>query len=530
MVMRASAVGIVASTGYASGPLFLLDSDGRGYSGSGDADTEAERLGVAIKTARDSVAALIDAVDAEAAAILEFQTAMLEDDSLAAPALEQIAAGTDAANAWSAALDAEIAGYEAAEDAYFRARSADLRDIRDRVLRALCGGGETTVPAGAVLFGQDLTPTGFLAADWTAGGGIALSRGSATSHVAMMARARGVPMLVGVGTVAAAGDDFVLLDAERGRLIVRPDADARRDFERASSAYRQLLDAARSNMHQQAVTADGIAVAVSVNIAQPADVEHIDPATCDGIGLMRTEFLYDRGLPDEETQFAAYRKVLEWAGDRPVVIRTVDAGGDKPVPGFTVDEANPFLGTRGIRLALTRPDVFRVQIRALLRAAPHGNLKVMLPMVSVAAEYDAARTLFDEEAASLAASGIPHAMPPLGIMVEVPAVALAPEQLGHAAFFSVGSNDLTQYVMAAARDNGAVAALNDVRHPAVLRLIRMVAEYGREKGIPVSLCGDAGSSPEAIPALLAAGLRHLSVAPAQLPLAKAAIARAFAHG
>jgi phosphoenolpyruvate-protein phosphotransferase (PTS system enzyme I) len=238
---------------------------------------------------------------------------------------------------------------------------------------------------------------------------------------------------------------------------------------------------------------------------------------------MRTEFLYNAGLPDEETQYRAYRKVLEWAEDKPVTIRTVDAGGDKPVPGFTVAETNPFLGLRGIRLALSRPDVFRVQIRALLRAAVHGNLRVMLPMVAVPEEYAAAQALFEEEAADFEATGVTHWLPPLGIMVEVPAVAIAPERFETVAFLSIGSNDLTQYVMAAGRDNGAVAALADVGNPAVLSLIANVVRFGREQNIPVGLCGDAGGDPVLIPALLRAGLRGISVAAAQLPGAKLAI-------
>jgi phosphotransferase system enzyme I (PtsI) len=216
--------------------------------------------------------------------------------------------------------------------------------------------------------------------------------------------------------------------------------------------------------------------------------------------------------------------VLEWAAGKPVTIRTIDAGGDKPVPGFTVEEGNPFLGLRGIRLSLARPEVFRVQIRALLRAAVHGNLKVMFPMISVHHEYERAVALFAEEARNLAAAGKPHAMPPLGIMVEVPSVAIAPELFSDAAFFSIGSNDLTQYVMAAARDNTAVATLNSATNPAVLRLISGVAAFGLLHDISVSLCGDAGGDPAAIPHLLKAGLRDLSVAPAQLALAKAAIA------
>jgi phosphotransferase system enzyme I (PtsI) len=218
--------------------------------------------------------------------------------------------------------------------------------------------------------------------------------------------------------------------------------------------------------------------------------------------------------------------VLEWADGKPVTIRTIDAGGDKPVPDFTVEEGNPFLGLRGIRLSLARPEVFRVQIRALLRSAVHGNLKVMFPMISVPEEYARASALFAEEAKNLGEAGQPYAMPPLGIMVEVPSVAIAPELFSDVAFFSIGSNDLTQYVMAAARDNTAVAALNSVTNPAVLRLIASVAAFGLLHSIPVSLCGDAGGDPKAIPHLLKGGLRDLSVAPAQLALAKAAIAGA----
>lgn len=525
-----SVTGIVASVGYASGPLFVIEAPTLAYAGSGNPELEAARLRAALLKAGEEVAALMAAAADDIAAILEFQVAMMEDESLADPALAAVAAGADAAEAWAAALDTEIAGYESAEDSYFRARSADLRDIRDRVFRALAGAGVQRMPAGAVLFGRDLSPSQFLATDWGQGGGIVLVQGSTASHVAMLARARGIPMLVGVGALEAVNDDLVLVDAEHGKITVLPDTAERHEFLKASTAHLQLMNLARTQMGKPAVTLDGIAIDVLVNVAEPADVDRIDVRTCDGVGLMRTEFLFNRGLPDEETQFAAYAHVLAWAGDKPVTIRTVDAGGDKPVPGFTVEETNPFLGLRGIRLSLTRPDVFRVQIRALLRAAVHGNLKVMFPMISLASEYAAAKALFAEEAVALAAAGVAYKMPPLGIMVEVPAVAIAPEAFADVAFFSIGSNDLTQYVMAAGRDNGAVAALGDVRHPAVLALIEQVARYGAENGIPVSLCGDAGGDPQAIPPLLRAGLRQLSVVPAQLPLAKAAIARSSTHG
>jgi phosphotransferase system enzyme I (PtsI) len=340
----------------------------------------------------------------------------------------------------------------------------------------------------------------------------------------MLARSHGVPMLVGLGPAAAGTEGLALLDAEHGSIVFEPsDADIE-GFRRSSQEFQARRARAAEFLTRPAVTKNGEAVRVQVNIADPSDVEHIDIATCDGVGLMRTEFLFSKNLPDEETQYAAYRKVLEWAAGKPVTIRTIDAGGDKPVPGFTVEESNPFLGLRGIRLSLERPEIFRLQIRALLRAAVHGNLKVMFPMIAAPEEFRQATALFEEEALNFDAQGVPHQMPPLGIMVEVPSVAIAPEIFARAAFFSIGSNDLTQYVMAAARDNASVAHLNSAQNPAVLSLIGSVARFGREHGIPVSLCGDAGSDPTAIPALLKTGLRDLSVVPAQLAMAKATIA------
>jgi phosphotransferase system enzyme I (PtsI) len=333
-----------------------------------------------------------------------------------------------------------------------------------------------------------------------------------------------VPMVVGLGNAAKDVAGLALLDAEHGGIVLRPTEGDIEGFRKSSAAYGERRRRAEDGIMKPATTENGVPVRVLVNVADPADVDRIDIASCDGVGLMRTEFLFGKELPDEETQYRAYRKVLEWAAGKPVTIRTIDAGGDKPVPDFTVEEGNPFLGLRGIRLSLARPEVFRAQIRALLRAAVHGNLKVMFPMISVPEEYAGAVALFAEEAKNLAEAGHPHAVPPLGIMVEVPSVAIAPELFANVAFFSIGSNDLTQYVMAAARDNTAVAKLNSVTNPAVLRLIAAVAGFGRLRDIPVSLCGDAGGDATAIPHLLKAGLRDLSVVPAQLALAKAAIA------
>jgi phosphoenolpyruvate-protein phosphotransferase (PTS system enzyme I) len=515
--------GTIASRGFAEGPLMPLGGAPYRVRTSGSPDIEVRALKDAIARSVAELGRLTTSAGGAGAAMLEFQIAMLEDEALTEMTFASIAAGTSAEAAWTATLNEQVANYETAEDKYFRARSADLRDIRDRVLRALAGAEETRPSAGAILAGDDITPSQFLAADWSKGGGIVLRQGSTASHVAMLARARGVPMLVGLSGLPIAGAQAALVDAEMGTILLDPTEDSRAEFrmrQRAAADRRQRATAAA---HLGATTADGAPISVLLNIAEPDDVISTDVETCDGVGLMRTEFLYTRGLPDEETQYAAYCKVLEWAGDKPVTIRTVDAGGDKPVPGLTLEEANPFLGVRGIRLCLEHQDVFRVQLRALLRAAVHGNLKVMFPMVTVASEYEAAKALVLEEAQNLDAQGIPFAMPHLGIMVEVPAVAIAPELFAAVAFFSIGSNDLTQYVMAAARDNGAVAALNDACHPAVLSLLSNVVRFGAECDIPVSLCGDAGGDPAALPALLNAGLRSVSVAPAQLPLAKLAI-------
>lgn len=517
--------GIAASPGYAEGPLVAIDGKLPDYVSKGSPAGERQALRDALASASEALGLIVAEASGDAADILEFQLAMLEDDALSGPAFAGITEGQSADGAWRAALDAEISGYQTSDEEYFRARAADLTDIRDQVLRALVGEVGQASAAGAILFGLDITPTRFLQADWSRGGGIALSAGSAASHVAMLARARGVPMAVGLGPLPARAGP-ALLDAEHGTLLLDADAADHERFRAASAHFSAARLGARDYLDRPAVTVDGTKVRVQVNVADPSDVDAIDIAHCDGVGLMRTEFLFGgkAGLPDEETQLAAYRKVLEWAGGKPVTIRTVDAGGDKPVPGFTVEEGNPFLGLRGIRLSLARPEIFRVQARALLRAAVHGTLKVMFPMIAVASEYRDAAAIFAEEAKDLASRSVPYAMPPLGIMVEVPSVAVAPEEFADVAFFSIGSNDLTQYVMAAARDNGRVAALNSVTNPAVLRLISTVAAFAREHAIPVSLCGDAGGDSAAIPHLLKAGLRDLSVVPAQLAVAKATIA------
>lgn len=524
--MGTSHHGIGASDGLFLGPVRRLGLARSERKGTGNPGTERAALQDAIAASIAGLASLMERVEGEAQDILGFQVAMLEDDALAAPALSAIAGGTPAHAAWATALDGEIAGYEASDDDYFRARAADLRDIRDRVLRHLSGEEAAGVLGGAVLLGIDIAPTTFLETDWSAGGAIALTQGSTTSHVAMLARARGIPMVVGLGEMP---DTVTMLavDGGSGTVVVDPDDAQREQFGAALASETQARASEEHFRLRPAVRRNGQRIDILVNVAGVEELDHIDHASCDGIGLMRSEFLFRDGapLPGEEMQYRAYRRFVEWAQGRPVTIRTLDIGGDKPVRGLTPEgEANPFLGLRGVRLTLAREDVFRTQLRALARAAVHGNLKVMVPMVTVPEEITRSAALLDACVAELEAQGMACRRPALGIMVEVPAVAVMPELFKDAAFFSIGSNDLTQYVTASSRDDARVAALNDPAHPAVTALIGKVARYGRDAGIPVSLCGDMASEPRHLATLLDAGLTSLSVAPARIARLKAAIA------
>jgi phosphotransferase system enzyme I (PtsI) len=536
MTMRADVAGLshrgrTASIGFARGPFIRIGAGENSARVAGPPQDEASALRAAIQSAAEQIAELATAVGGEAAQILEFQVALLEDEDFIEPIFAAISEGIAADKAWSSALDEQIADYNSADDEYLQARSSDLADLRDRVLRILRGGASQAVkiPGGAVICADDLPPSRFLEIDWSAGGGLALLRGSPTSHVAMLARARGIPMVVQLGRVPDAAT--ALLDGENATLELDPGAEQIALFERRREAHRKSRASARAILRRPGATWRGEPIRLMINIQQVDDLDHADAQYADGIGLMRTEFLLSGpdGMPDEETQFRVYDAVLRWAGKKPVTIRTFDAGGDKPVAGFTPDgEANPFLGLRGLRLCLARPDLFKLQLRALARAACRGNLKVMLPMVTVAAELEAARALFAQAVADLRAEGIGAMLPELGIMVEVPAAAMAIGDF-KAAFFSIGSNDLTQYVLACDRSNGALGNLMDPLHPAVLELIARTADHGRRTGIPVSLCGDMAGDPACVPQLLHSGLRELSVNASSLAQIKQTIDR-LGHG
>jgi phosphoenolpyruvate-protein phosphotransferase (PTS system enzyme I) len=523
-------VGKSASTGAAAGPVEVLSHAVVAVRAAGDRDAEATALRAAIAVAIEQLSLLAVQAKGDGADIIAFQIAMLEDEALAESAFGEIAAGVSADQAWRHALERAISDYESAADESFRARATDLSDICARVLAALTGvETDAPLPEGAIVVGEDLTPSRFLSTDWSRGGGIVLTRGSASSHVATLARSRGVPMIVGapLDLRNVASGTQALLDGENATLWLNPAPSTVRAFagrERSNAIVRLENEERRLS---PAVTSDGTAIAVYANISDLAEIDSLDITGFDGVGLVRTEFLFGRSanLPDEEEQYVAYRRLAEWAHGKPVTIRTLDAGADKPIAGLSLaQESNPFLGLRGVRLSLAHPDVFRVQLRALCRAAAHGGIEVMLPMVSVPAEMQLARTYLREEARALSAAGVAHREPGLGMMVEVPAAAIAIARFD-ADFFSIGSNDLTQYVMAAARDNSAVAELNDPMDPAVLRLVTQVVAHAAAARRKASLCGDAGGEPKYVESLLRAGLRALSITPAALGRVKAAIAK-----
>ncbi len=514
-----------AAPGIALAPLVRLAPvklDARQYRSAAE---EHQALVDALAASQaDLISLAHEAGDVEAEAILAFQIALVEDDNLTAPALASIAGGEVANRAWSAAIDSEIASYDGASDPYFRARASDLRDLRDRVLRHLSGEADQTVPAGVIVAADDMPPSTFLATDWR-DGGLVLRRGSPSSHVAILARSRGVPMIVGIEVDQLEDGTDALLDGDAGLLIVDPDADMRTSYCQRRAEQSEARQAFAS-FSGPALTATGEPVRVMINVTGLAELRDIDPAHVDGIGLMRTEFLFQgrERLPTEEEQYEIYKRMLEWAAGRPVTIRTLDAGGDKPIAGLTQPgDINPFLGVRGVRLSLRHLDVFRAQLRALARAAVAGNLKVMIPMVTVPDELDRCRTLLEQAVEDLRREGGEAQMPALGMMVEVPAAALTIEDF-HADFFSIGSNDLIQYVAAASRDEPQLA---DLARPsrAVFSLIGHVVSYANRSGREASLCGDLAGDPAQIAALLDQGLRSFSVAPGALRPVKAAIAR-----
>ena len=522
--------GLGVSGGVAIGPIYVLNEKTAARRSFTTVEGETRAFREAMAMAGSQLEALIASQDKLAGEILEFQLALLDDDDMLAPVFRAIEEGTPWDEAWSATLGREIAEYAQSGGATLAARAGDLADLRDRVLRAQHEGGaaRSQVPQGAILVVAELTPSAFLGVDSEGIAGAVSLGGSPVSHVSILARARGINFVVGLNASLNEIEQgaTAILDAVRGMLTVHPGSQALASANVRIDAEREDRSEIEALLPRPAATSCGDPVKIMVNIDEPDRLDSLSPHFCDGVGLTRTEFLFNtRHLPGEDEQLAFYRRLIAWAAGRPVTIRTLDAGGDKPIAGVTMDgEANPFLGVRGLRLSFARPEIFRVQLRALARAAADGPVNVMFPMVTIPAELIEARRMMLAEIADLQRAAVKCAAPRMGIMVEVPAAALTAADFD-ADFYSIGSNDLIQYATACARDNAGLAALADALNPAISELIRRTVEAARLRGVEVSLCGDMASSPQLIGTLLDTGLRTLSCAPAQIGPVKLAVSR-----
>lgn len=423
---------------------------------------------------------------------------------------------------------------EGMEGEVFRQRAADVRDVAARVLRDLGGQSGVEPLAGmtrpSVLVARDLTPSETAQIDPTRVLGICTAAGGATSHTAILARSLGVPAIVGLGdaVLQLAEGTPLIVDGARGQLWVEPDAATETRLRNQQAAERRAREQALAVAGQPAITQDGHQVAVWANVGDVATARLAREMGAEGIGLLRTEFLFlDRTEPPtEDEQEATYRAIAEAMGGLPVTVRTLDIGGDKPAPYLEMEaEPNPFLGNRAIRLSLAHPEVFKVQLRAILRVGADYPLRIMFPMIATLDELQRAKALLAEARAELEARGAPVAEDmPVGIMVEIPAAAIAADLLAkEAAFFSLGTNDLTQYTFAADRGNPAVAALGNALHPAILRQVRLVVDAAHAAGHTASVCGEMASDSRAVPLLVGLGIDTLSVNPAAAPDTKAAI-------
>ncbi len=499
---------------------------------------EVARFEDAVARARLRLAQVRDRVAANAgedeAAIFDVQVAILDDAELLQNVLVLIRQNLGAEKAFDLVMVDWRQSFARHSHAMLRERVADLTDIHIRVLSLLLGLGDhdpVDVPRGsnAILVTHDLTPSLTVQLDRSAISAIATDAGTRTSHVAILARSLGLPAVVGLrnATAQLTSGQRVILDGSLGILV--PDPNDAQIEAYAARALREASEdsALRAMAGSEPVTLDGVRLTLRANVDLPEEADSAARSGAEGVGLMRTEFLVvgRPTMPDEEEQFRAYARVVGAFGGRPVVIRTFDVGGDKlPMGGFPI-EANPFLGWRAIRVCLDEPELFKTQLRALLRAAVHGDVRIMLPLVVTLEEVRAARRLLGEAADELAARGVEHRRDvPLGVMVETPAAAIVADMLApEVAFFSIGTNDLVQYTLAVDRGNVNLASRFTPLHPAVLRLISRTVRMGDDAGCEVSVCGEMASQPLMAFALIGLGVRQLSVAPQSVPLVKRVI-------
>ncbi|MEZ4589625.1 MAG: phosphoenolpyruvate--protein phosphotransferase [Chloroflexota bacterium] len=546
--------GLPASPGIAIGPVWVYAPTAVAIPTHTVANPleETKRFHEALKTAESQLQALekhtLETIGYEEAAIFEAHQLFLQDPDLI-ESVEMLIEG-EQVNA-EAAVSQAIAEYAeallAVEDEYFQARAVDVQDVGQRVIRILLGVGEEKAAfpdAPTIVLADDLTPSDTVQFPKDRLLALATVRGGPTSHTAILARSLGIPAIVSLPLPLAliSGDSVLILDGSTGQVTLNPDEATLQQAKSAQTAWQQQQDVELKAAMATAVTTDGHQVEIVANIGGAADAQTALTYGAEGVGLFRTEFLYlDRdSMPTEDEQTAAYQEIFEIMGERPLVVRTLDIGGDKAVSylGFTA-EPNPFLGWRAIRMMDERPDVLHDQFRALLRAAgatsQPTDLRIMVPMVSNLGEIKQARAMLDKAQTELVNEGVivPEKVQ-FGIMVEIPAAALlVPHFSNYVDFFSIGTNDLTQYTLAVDRTNERVAALATPYHPAVLNLIATTIFNAHKHGKWVGLCGEFAGDPLAAPLLLGLGLDEFSMAPAAIPAVKAMLrrcSRVVCHG
>ena len=534
--------GIAASPGIGVGPVFRFEREDLQVHetpvSAERADEELRRFREALDRSHEDLTQIRDGIATELgrdeAAIYEAHLMILDDPELR-HAVEQGVRGQGLNAAWVFRnyMRGMVARFDHMQNEYLKQRRDDLVDVSRRVLRHLLGEGSRALPPierPAVLVAHDLGPSEVALLDRTRVLGVVTEVGGRTSHGAIVARGRGIPAVVsarGIMPEVRSGD-LAAVDGYVGCVEVRPDPDTARFYATRREALEQESSALETMRAEPAATLDGRRVELSANIELPEDVDQVLEAGSDGIGLFRTEFFYLGRLemPSEEEQYRAYRRVAERMAPRPVIFRTMDLGGDKVASYLgTTHESNPFLGYRGIRLALHHPEMFRTQIRAIYRASAHGRVRMMFPMVTTLEEFRRARALCDQVRDELANAKTAHdANLEIGLMIETPsAVWLADHLAREAQFLSIGSNDLIQYTLAIDRDNERLSGLYEPLEPSVLRGIQHVIAAGQAAGRWVGICGEMAGDPRTAVLLLGLGIDELSMSCFDLPRVKAAI-------
>ena len=529
--------GIGASDGVAVGPAFVhvggkLEPE-RDSIEEGEVEAETGRFHEAVGTVVEKLGRTRDRLMEEGgedeAGIFDAHVELAEDPELSSGVEERVR-GLQSPEAAVLEVGEEYARMFAdMDDEYMAARADDVRDVVAQISAELMGrqaAGLENLPEPSVILARSLAPSDTARVPRGMALGFVTAEGSRTSHVSIMARSLGIPAVVGVGSglEEALEAGVVAVDGGEGYAITDPDPDTVASFESLREKIVAEKEALEEFKRIEGRTSDGRRIEVSANLGSSSGAEDALSWGAEGVGLFRTEFLFMERpeLPDEDEQYEVYKEVAGAFGEKPVIIRTLDIGGDKDLPGVERPaEENPFLGWRGIRMSLDVPDLFRPQLRAILRAASHGNLKVMFPMVADVKELREAKKILEECRQELDGEGVEMGPVEVGVMIETPAAAICAEELaGEAVFFSIGTNDLVQYTLAADRGNERLHRLQNAGHPAVLKLIVETCKAAGRAGIWVGVCGEAAGDPALIPKLLELGVTELSMSPSSIPRAK----------